>query len=241
MRLCFIISLLTICSSIHAQDVQYHRVVRDSSSLDGMGPNGTWAVEGAAGYGHFNAVQEDLITWRSHFWQAHFSTWYKTKARSRWAFSWGYGFTNWIFDMNRVDESAFNTFGETRRDRFKWSNVGLTAATRYNIGQMGLERGLFVELGIEQIYAVRVVREIRLEEPAFANSGSGTSEVVQRRLKYVRNWQTEANGAIGYKNFCLIFGYRITDLWEPAEEVNDGDAFPELPRWRLGIRLYADY
>lgn len=223
-----------------AQTEIYGRNAKAAREQVEEGPNTKFHGGAVLGAGMLFSIDEaDSAQTTTGSWHLIYGIYGKHKLNRHLSAGWEIAYHRNVFSIKQ--DSSANVFSpgfEFDSDKFRWNHIGLGGFLRFNVGKRGNVLGKHLDLGGRIKYGVAVNRKLITKDGASpANLGSGQQEQIFKKLDFINNWQYEGFVRVGIQTFGIFVNYRASDLWRSSENVNAGNAFPELSRWTIGWDL----
>ncbi|MBF9220524.1 hypothetical protein [Hymenobacter ruricola] len=137
----------------------------------------------------------------------------------------GYAYQH--LELAQNDQKTVPTPQLHRQESLAWHQLYSEISLRLNAGRRGNSVGRYLDVlaGGGWVAATSHSTE---EEPG---PGIGSVEVTERGLPYLRRWMGTAGARLGLDRYAFTARRR----WSPAFAA--GYAWPELPRWVLGLEI----
>lgn len=135
-----------------------------------------------------------------------------------------YGYTN--YRMDQVDTKITPDMELYDKQSIRTNAFRLDLFNRFNFGKNRAKKiDKFVDLGIYGSYNVRTRHS--------TENVDGNSQYIgiHKKLDYIEPFSYGAFANIGFRQNVLTFNYRYSDIFK------EGEAFPELPQYSIGLQL----
>jgi hypothetical protein len=138
----------------------------------------------------------------------------------------GYAFQH--FDLAQTDHKVVPNAVRHREEGLSLHQLYSEVSLRLNAGRRGNSVGSYLDLLAGGGWVAATAHSTE-DDPA---PGIGSVETTERGLPYLRRWTGSAGARLGFDRYALVGRYRLTPAFGRAYA-----AWPELPRWALGVEI----
>ncbi|TGE24543.1 hypothetical protein E5K00_04845 [Hymenobacter aquaticus] len=134
-----------------------------------------------------------------------------------------------VYHLAQEAQKTVPNTTQHQREYLALPQAQLEGFVRLNYGRRGNVIGRYVDVGGWGGWVIGTTHFYE-DEPA---NGAKRVSVTEHGLGYLRRWSYGAGLRLGSSRYALNARYRLSDVFRASA----GAAFPELPRWVLGLEL----
>ena len=213
-----------------AQQVLVEANVAADTLQPGFGPNRRWFGHGYVGLGLVAGPAEAGAALRYGVYSGESRVGLRLKRRLSQAFALHADLAYTYLRYELAQQAGKTLPGPQlhEREALTLHQAGSELGLRLNYGRRGNAVGRYLDVlaGGNWVFASR--HTVQDAPPP----GTTSLEITEAGLMYLRRWTGSAGARLGFDRYALTARYRLTPTFTP-----DFAAWPELPRWVLGVEL----
>jgi hypothetical protein len=214
----------------HGQQVLVQANVADDTVRASFGPNRHYFGHLYVGYGMLAGAADPGAGLRHGLRSGELQAGGRLKIRFTQAlaatFDLGYGYLR--YDLAQNGQKLLPSPALHQRETLAQHRIYSEAGLRLNFGRRGNAVGSYLDLLASGGRVVGTSHTMQ-DDPA---PGIDAVETTEYGLPYLRRWTTGVGARLGFDRYALTARYRLNSAYP-----NSYAAWPELPRWLLGIEI----